>query len=160
MFLGYNQLVKHNLEVNQNTETIQFTRCPRKCKIRYQDIMFTSRIQRLQPIDDKDKGQQDIGKELDLTNLEDLPEYIQQFTHLFNKKKFKKLPEQREWDYKINLTEDALKELNVKTYAMTIKENKALNQQLDKQLKARLIVESSLQYMVPCFYIPKKDRSL
>jgi len=58
------------------------------------------------------------------------------------------------------LTEDALKELNVKTYAMTIKENKVLNQWLDEQLKARLIVESSLQYIVPCFYIPKKDRSL
>ena len=34
-----------------------------------------------------------IGKELDKTNLEDLPEYIQPFTHLFNKKKFEKLLE-------------------------------------------------------------------
>jgi len=45
---------------------------------------------------DKDKGQQDIGKKLDPTNLENLPEYIQLFTHLFNKKKFEKLPEQKE----------------------------------------------------------------
>jgi len=29
----------------------------------------------------------------DKTNPEDLLEYIQPFTHLFNKKKFKKLPE-------------------------------------------------------------------
>jgi len=35
-------------------------------------------------------------KEPDLTNSEDLPEYIQSFTHLFNRKKFEKLPEQRE----------------------------------------------------------------
>ena len=33
----------------------------------------------------------------------------------------------------------------------------ALNQQLDKQLKTRLIVESKSRYTVPCFHIPKKD---
>jgi len=62
------------------------------------------------------------------TNLEDLLEYIQLFTHLFNKKKFEKLLEWREWDYKINLTKEAPKKLNAKAYAMTIKENKVLNQ--------------------------------
>jgi len=36
MFLGYDWLVKHNPEVNWNTETIQFTRCPKKCKIQHQ----------------------------------------------------------------------------------------------------------------------------
>jgi len=40
-FLGYNWLVKHNLEVNWNTETMQFTRCPKTCRIRYQDILLT-----------------------------------------------------------------------------------------------------------------------
>ncbi len=30
----------------------------------------------------------EIGKEPDKTNPEDLPNYIQFFTHLFNKKKF------------------------------------------------------------------------
>ena len=43
---------------------------------------------------------------------------------------------------------------------MTIKEEEALNQWLDKQLKARLIVESKSRYIVPCFYISKKDRLL
>jgi len=37
--------------------------------------MFTSRIWRLQPIDDKNKEQQEIEKELNLTNLEDLFNY-------------------------------------------------------------------------------------
>ena len=32
-----------------------------------------------------------------------------------------------------------------------------MNQWLDKQLKAELIVESKLRYAAPCFYIPKKD---
>ena len=56
--------------------------------------------------------------------------------------------------------EDALRELNAKAYAITIKEDRALNQQLEEQLKAGLIVEPSSRYTVLCFYIPKKDRSL
>jgi len=43
---------------------------------------------------------------------------------------------------------------------MTIKKEEALNQWLDKQLKAGLIVESKLRYVVPYFYISKKNRSL
>jgi len=40
---------------------------------------------------------------------------------------------------------------------MTIKEEEALNQWLDEQLKASLIVKSKSRYAAPCFYIPKKD---
>jgi len=79
---------------------------------------------------------------------------------LFNKKKFKKLPERHEWDHEINLTEEAPKELNDKAYIMTLKKEEALNQWLDEQLKAGLIVESKSRYAAPCFYIPKKDSSL
>ena len=68
---------------------------------------------------------------------------------MFNKK-FKKLPERWEWDYEINLTEDAPKELNAK----------ALNQWLDEQLKVELIVKSSSWYVASYFYILKKDGSL
>ena len=107
-------------------------------------------------ISDKDKS--DIRKEADLTNPEDLLEYIWPFTHLFNKKKFKKLLERREWDHKINLMEEVPKKLNAKAYVMTIKEEEALNQWLGKQLKTRLIVESKSRYTAPYFYIPKKDR--
>ena len=55
---------------------------------------------------------------------------------------------------------DVLKELNVKAYVMTIKKEKALHKWLNKQLYAGLIVELSSRYMVLCFYIPKKNRSL
>ena len=48
-----------------------------------------------------------IRKELDKTNPEDLSDYIQLFTHLFNKNKFEKLLEQCEWDHEINLMEEA-----------------------------------------------------
>jgi len=79
---------------------------------------------------------------------------------LFNKKKFEKLPEKHEWDHEINLTEEAPKELNAKAYVITLKKEEALNQWLDKQLKAGLIVESKSRYVALCFYIPKKDGSL
>jgi len=47
---------------------------------------------------------------------------------LFNKKKFEKLLEQQECDHRINLTDEAPQELNAKAYAMTFKEEEALNQ--------------------------------
>ena len=53
--------------------------------------------------------------------------------------------------------EDTSNRLNAKAYAMTIKEEKSLNQWLDKQLKTGLIVESKLRYVAPYFYI---NRSL
>jgi len=56
--------------------------------------------------------------------------------------------------------EEAPKKLNAKAYTITIKKDEALNQWLDKQLKVGLIVKSSSRYVIPCFYIPKKKRSL
>ena len=73
---------------------------------------------------DMDKEHQEISKEFNSMNSEDLPEYIWLFTYLFNKKKFEKLPEQRKWDHEINLLEDVLKGLNTKAYKMIVKKDK------------------------------------
>ena len=142
MFLGHDWLVKHNPEVNWKNGTIKFTRCLGNCTMMHKDIRFNSRQTKETATDKTEQDNSEIGKEPDKTNPEDLPEYIRLFTHLFNKKKFEKLPERREWDHEINLTEEAPRELNAKAYAMTIKEEEALNQWLDEQLKAGLIVES------------------
>ena len=126
--------------------------------MKHKDIWFKSRrTKTIKTTDNKDYDNGEIRKEPDKTNPEDLPEYIRPFTYLFNKKKFEKLPERREWNHEINLTEEAPKELNAKAYAITLKEKEVLNQWLDKQLKAELIVESKSRYAAPCFYIPKKD---
>ena len=53
--------------------------------------------------------------------------------------------------------EEAPRELNTKAYMMTLKKEEALNQWLDKQLKASLIMKSKSRYVVPYFYIPKKN---
>jgi len=130
MFLGHDWLVKHNPKVNWKNGTIRFTRCPENCTMKHKNIRFKTR--RTKAMETTEQNNEEIGKELDRTNPEDLPEYIQPFTHLFNKKKFEKLPEQCEWNHEINLTEGVPKKLNAKAYMMTLKEEEALNQWLDK----------------------------
>ena len=56
--------------------------------------------------------------------------------------------------------DEVSKKLNTKAYPMTLKEEEALNQWLDKKLKAGLIVESKSIYIASYFYILKKDGSL
>jgi len=78
----------------------------------------------------KDNQEQDngeIGKKLDRTNPENLPGCIRPFTYLFNKKKFEKLLERHKWDHKINLMDEASKELNAKAHTMMLKDEEALN---------------------------------
>ena len=79
-------------------------------------------------MENKEQNNSEIEKEPDKTNLEDLPDYIWLFMHLFNKKKFEKLSERCEWDHEINLMEEAPRKLNTKAYAMILKEEEALNQ--------------------------------
>jgi len=74
MFLGHDWLVKHNLEVNWKNGTIRFTRCSEQCTMKYEDIRFKTRRTKAMDIMEQDNGE--IGKELDKTNPEDLPDYI------------------------------------------------------------------------------------
>ena len=76
MFLKHNQLVKHNLEFNQDKEIIQFVRCLKEYKIQYQNISFKFRARRFMLMEKMDKEHQKIRKKLDPTNPEDLLEYI------------------------------------------------------------------------------------
>jgi len=155
LFLEHDWLVEHNPEVDWKEEVIQFTRYPEHCKTEHKSIRFTPWSRRLLPKEEEESKGGD--KELDPTNPEDLLKYIQPFIHLFNKKKFEKLPDRQEWDHEINLTKEAPKKLNTKAYPMTLKEEKTLSQWLDEQLKAGLIIESNSGYAALCFFIPKKD---
>ena len=94
MFLEHDWLVKHNSEVNWKNGTIKFTRCPGSCTIKHEDIRFRTR--RTKAMEITEQNNREIGKESDNTSSEDLPDYIRPFMHLFNKKKFEKLPERYE----------------------------------------------------------------
>ena len=76
MLLWYDWLIKHNPEVNWDKGTIWFVRCPKKCKIQHQDILFKSRARRITPMKETDKRHQEIGNEPNPINSEDLPKYI------------------------------------------------------------------------------------
>jgi len=92
LFLGHDWLVEHNLEVNWKEGVIQFIRCPGYCKMKHESIWFTPWLRRLLPKEEEESKGED--KESNPTNPKDLPKYVQLFIHLFNKKKFKKLPDQ------------------------------------------------------------------
>ena len=86
IFLGYDWLEKHNPEIDWKKGTMNFTRCPKNCHLTGQTTMFNNQqalIHTHEPMEDK---------EPDKTGELDLPKYIQPFTHLFNKKKFKAVP--------------------------------------------------------------------
>ena len=87
LFLGHDWLVEHNPE-----GVIWFTRCPRHCKTEYESIQFIPWSRRLLPKEEEESKGED--KEPNPTNPEDLPKYVQPFTHLFNKRKFEKLSDQ------------------------------------------------------------------
>ena len=74
MFLGYDWLVKYNLEVNQENRTIKFTRCPGSCTMKHEDIRFKTRRTKAMEIMEQNNGE--IGKKPDNTNPGDLPDYI------------------------------------------------------------------------------------
>jgi len=90
IFLGHDWLVKYNPEFNWKNSTIKFTRCLGNCIMKHEDIRFKSRrTKATETMDNKELDNGEIGKEQDKTNSEDLPEYIQPFTHLFNKRNLK-----------------------------------------------------------------------
>jgi len=77
MFLEYDWLVKHNLEVNWKNRTIKFMRCPGNCMIKHEDIRFkTKRTKEMETKNTMTQDNGEIGKEPDKTNLEYLLEYI------------------------------------------------------------------------------------
>ena len=94
IFLGHNWLVKHNPEINWKNSTIKFTRYPGNCMMKHENIQFKfRRTKTTGTTDNKEQDNGEIGEKPNKMNPKDLPEYIQPFTHLFNKKKFKNLLE-------------------------------------------------------------------
>jgi hypothetical protein len=156
IFVGYDWLTKHNPTINWETGTIKFNRCPPECQTHHQDILLPIHLRQIKTETDDI----DLEKETDNTNPEDLPDYIQPFTHLFNKKNFDQLPKRTEWDHQINLTNDAPSEISSKVYNMMPREKEELNKFLDENIASQRIKPSNSPYAAPCFFVPKKDGSL
>jgi hypothetical protein len=58
------------------------------------------------------------------------------------------------------LTSEAPKEISSKVYNMTPLEREELDRFLDENLASKRIKPSKSPYAAPCFFVPKKDKSL
>jgi len=75
---------------------------------------------------------------------------------LFNKKKFRKLLEKREWDYEINLLEDIPKDFNTKVYIITVEKNAKIV--VEKITQDRTYSKIKLEIYYTIFLHPKERK--
>ena len=88
-----------------------------------------------------------------------LPEEFKQHAALFSDEEAKAFPPAREWDHKIELTEDAPASFNMKIYPMSKKEQEEEDKFLDENLAKGYIVPFDSPYGFSTFMVPKKDSS-
>ena len=84
--------------------------------------------------------------------------YIAQYPDVFSEEEFDQLPPRRPWDHAIELTPD-FRPMNCKIYALTLEEQKALDNFLEENLRAGRIRPSILPMASPFFFV-KKDGTL
>jgi hypothetical protein len=143
MLLGQDWLMVHNPSIDWTNRRVVFDRCLAKCQPRKKEVS----VKKAEPPELDENG---VSKGLK-------PKYINDYTHMFKKKNFDKLPGHREWDHKINLVSDTPKELPTRNYRMTLVELQALDKFVNKELKTGKIRPSKSPYAAPCFFITKKD---
>jgi hypothetical protein len=78
---------------------------------------------------------------------------------VFDKGKSERFPKKKQWDHGIDLKEGFTPQ-NSKIYPLSQKEQKKLDEWLDKQLQKGYIRPSKLPQTAPFFFIFKKDRKL
>ncbi len=93
------------------------------------------------------------------TFKEMVPEWCRDFTDLFEKENFDKLPKPKMWDHAIELTPNANTNLDCKVYPLNRNEQAELDKFLDENLSSRRIWPSKLPMASP-FFIKKKDGKL
>jgi hypothetical protein len=86
-----------------------------------------------------------------------LPNEFKEHAALFSDEEASKFPSSREWDHKIELTENAPTSFNCKVYPMSKKEQEAEDKFLDENLAKGYIIPSDSPYGFSTFMVPKKD---
>jgi len=86
-----------------------------------------------------------------------LPEEFKQHALLFSDEEAKKFLLLQSGNHKIELTAEAPAKFNCKTYPMSLKDQEADNQFLNKNLAKGYIVPSKSPYRFSTFMVPKKD---
>ena len=86
-----------------------------------------------------------------------LPDRFKCHTMLFSDEEAKKFPLSRPHDHKIELTEDAPAQFNMRMYPLSAKEQEAKDKFLDENLEKGYIVPSDSSYGFATFQVLKKD---
>ena len=85
-----------------------------------------------------------------------LERYYAQYPDVFSEKDFEQLPPRRPWDHAIELRPD-FTPLNCKIYALTLDEQKALDEFLEENLHTGRIRPSKSPMASPFFFVSKKE---
>ena len=177
LFIGHEWLKKHNPSVDWKMSALTFDRCPKECD-------YISLLNKLE--EDHDHKEltpeevegsfpskenefvarqlrQDKEKEY-LLNPEDpdiekqVPTHYQEYKNMFSKKEFDGLPERRIWDHAIELTPD-FKPIDCKVYPLSPKEQPALEEFIEENLRTGRIRPSKSPNASLFFFRMKPDKS-
>jgi hypothetical protein len=88
-----------------------------------------------------------------------VPKHYRDFKDVFDKKDFDRLPDRKPWDHAIKLLPDA-QPVSCKAYPMAPREQKALDNFLEENLRSGRIRPSKSPWASPFFFVKKKDGSL
>ena len=128
-------------------------------------ILGISWLQLLKPIIDWTKksfifGSAPIQKGT-LASLPDtIPAYCQKYESVFLDSDVNNLPPSRAADLEINLLDPSLKPKTQPIYQLSLKEQKALKEWIQDNLRKGFIRNSKSQYAAPISFVPKKDGTL
>jgi Predicted aspartyl protease len=92
--------------------------------------------------------------------IAEIPAFLADYTDVFRKKEFDRLPERRPWDHAIELIPGTEPKLSCKIYPLSSGEQEKLDEFLDEQIHTGRIRPSKSPMASPFFFIKKKDGSL
>jgi len=163
VFLGHEWLQYHNPSTDWKQKHLYFDRCLQHCGAQLYDNVTEpeDEVQPEQSFDDEfiEEGErllmvdmlrpleiqahytpsqemavEDEKKKREKTVEEDLPDYLQDYRDIFDKKEFDELPPPRPWDHVIELIKGADTMLKCQLYGLSHDEHIQLNEFLDKNL--------------------------
>jgi hypothetical protein len=176
LFIGHEWLKKHNPSVDWKTSALTFDRCPEECDYvtslneleedhdhkeapleeRFSSFDMNEFVAR-QLRSEKEEGEYLLNPE-DPNIEERVPSHYHEYKDVFNREDFDELPERRIWDHAIELKPD-FKPIDCKVYALSPKEQPALKEFIEENLRTGRIRPSKSPNASPFFFGMKPDKS-
>ena len=173
VFLGHEWLNFHNLEVDWNTGSLQFTRCPTMCGyMETEDVEEGDRIwmKYPKPLQNVRRNKAFIRAHQSISNslaeefernkkMDPIPEQYKGFEEVFEKAEFDTLPPKWPWDHAIELKPGS-EPTGCKIYPLNLDEQRELDTFLEEHLHTGCIQPSKSPMASPFFFVKKKDGRL